>query len=52
MTARMTLAEAMKPIEGVTCAKCGRTDAVIVPNDSRGFLFCPTCSVETTNGDE
>jgi hypothetical protein len=43
---RLTLDEARQPITGVTCAKCGRVDAVIYPVDGRaqGALICPSCS--------
>lgn len=41
---RLTAAEAKRPITGCTCGKCGRTDAVIYPWETRGILVCAHCS--------
>lgn len=54
MATPMTLEEIMRPIEAVTCGRCGRKDCVIYPSFEnvafspprlgKGVLFCPTCS--------
>lgn len=41
---RLTAEEAKRPIEGATCGRCRRTDAVIYPWERRGILVCASCS--------
>lgn len=52
MAVRMTLEEVMRPIEGVTCGRCGRTDCVIYPDLGKGAMYCPTCSVSKEANDD
>ena len=40
-----TRVELLKPITGVTCARCGSNEAIIYPDPMPyGTMFCPRCS--------
>jgi ribosomal protein S27AE len=45
---KLTADEIIRPIEDVTCGKCGRSDCTIYPiepeKDRQAATFCPTCS--------
>jgi hypothetical protein len=45
MAPHLSRTAALAPVRGVTCAKCGRSDAAIYPvPPPRGMLVCPSCS--------